>query len=181
MPKTIERIKHKLYRIHNQLLSDSSGTYLCSVCNRKVCYFTPLSDFYRENQAKHGYIYTLDDAETLNYKAYTCPHCWASDRDRLFALFIAKRVLKTQPLKLLEIAPSQPLSAMLRAYGKVSLRTADLMMDGVDDHIDITDMHSYSDGCFDAVICSHVLEHVADDRKALNELRRILKPGGWES
>src|SRR5450759_141007 len=68
---------------------------------------------------------------------------------------------------------------MVKKTGKITRRTADLMMDGVDDHIDITDMNCYAEGAFDAFICSHVLEHVPDDLKALRELFRILKPGGW--
>lgn len=52
-------------------------------------------------------------------------------------------------------------------------------MKNVDDRIDITAMNTYSAGLFDAFICSHVLEHVQDDLKAINELWRVLKPGGW--
>jgi SAM-dependent methyltransferase len=40
-------------------------------------------------------------------------------------------------------------------------------------------MSCYEEGTFDAFICSHVLEHVSDDLKALSELFRILKPNGW--
>jgi SAM-dependent methyltransferase len=32
---------------------------------------------------------------------------------------------------------------------------------------------------FDALICIHVLEHVVDDRAAIAELFRVLRPGGW--
>lgn len=38
---------------------------------------------------------------------------------------------------------------------------------------------SYPDEVFDALVSSHVLEHGADDRRALDELRRVLGPGGW--
>jgi SAM-dependent methyltransferase len=134
-----------------------------------------------ENAERYGFLYSFDDAETLNYGAYSCPHCNASDRDRLYALCVSKRLMEqgNTNLFMLEIAPSQPLSVMLKKTGRITLRTADLMMDNVDDHIDITDMNCYKAETFDAFICSHVLEHVPDDLKALRELFRILKPGGW--
>jgi SAM-dependent methyltransferase len=52
-------------------------------------------------------------------------------------------------------------------------------MEAVDDKIDIMDMHIYKDNSVDIFLCSHVLEHVSDDRKAISELYRILKSGGW--
>jgi SAM-dependent methyltransferase len=44
--------------------------------------------------------------------------------------------------------------------------------------MDITDIQ-YPDDTFDVIYCSHVLEHVQDDRKAIGEFYRVLKPGGW--
>jgi SAM-dependent methyltransferase len=175
----LNKIDHKLRRIYNKLFANLFGGFFCPVCHRRVCSFVPVSNFYKVNQKKYGYPYSWDHAETMNYKAYSCPHCDAADRDRLYALYISKRVLKGEAIEMLEIAPAKPLSSMLRAYGKVSLRTADLLMEGVDDYIDITNMKCYGDNRFDAFICSHVLEHVPDDAKALRELFRILKPGGW--
>lgn len=168
-------------RIYNKIFRNVGGKLYCPVCNKKVRKFIPLPEFYKENAEKYGYLYSFDDAETMNYRAYSCPHCTASDRDRLYALYVSKRLLKqgAANISMLEIAPSRPLSEMLNKTGKITLRTADLMMEGVDDRIDITDMNCYAEGTFDAFICSHVLEHVPDDLKALSELFRILKHGGW--
>lgn len=44
--------------------------------------------------------------------------------------------------------------------------------------MDITDIQ-YPDDSFDVIYCSHVLEHVQEDVKAMRELRRVLKPDGW--
>jgi len=44
--------------------------------------------------------------------------------------------------------------------------------------MDITDIHYPSDS-FDVILCCHVLEHVREDRKAISELYRVLRPGGW--
>ena len=49
---------------------------------------------------------------------------------------------------------------------------------GVMSHFDIQQM-PFVDHSFDVVICNHVMEHVADDSKAMSEVRRILSPGGW--
>lgn len=167
--------------IHNRLFSRFGEKFYCPVCDNNVNKFIPLPSSYKENAEKHGFIYSFDDFETLNCDAYTCPHCGASDRDRLYALHISKHLMEnhTKDIFVLEIAPSQPFTELLRKNKKIALRTADLMMEGVDDRIDITDMNCYDDDLFDAFICSHVLEHVPNDSKALHELLRILKPGGW--
>ena len=56
--------------------------------------------------------------------------------------------------------------------------TADLESPLADIHFDVQQI-PLADDSVDVVICNHILEHVADDRKALRELHRILKPGGW--
>jgi ubiquinone/menaquinone biosynthesis C-methylase UbiE len=44
--------------------------------------------------------------------------------------------------------------------------------------MDVTQI-CFADDSFDAILCIHVLEHVQQDRQALHELHRVLKPGGW--
>ncbi len=101
------------------------------------------------------------------------------DRDRLYALYLEKALADiAQPLSFLDIAPSPPLAQWLRRQKNVEYRSCDLYIDGVDDQVDIMEM-PYESGSFDVVLCSHVLEHVDDDKKAVKELFRVLRKGGW--
>jgi SAM-dependent methyltransferase len=160
--------------------------YRCPVCGGRVANFQPLQKSIRDNLQKYGYPYTSEQAETCNYQGYLCPHCGARDRDRLYALYFQKHLKSVKAngvISIIDFAPSAPLSRFIQSQvalsGKdVSYRTADLYAEGVDDRVDIMDMRIYKDHQFDFFICSHVLEHVVDDRKALRELYRILKPGG---
>lgn len=56
--------------------------------------------------------------------------------------------------------------------------TADLESPLADLHFDVQQI-PLADGSVDVVICNHIMEHVADDRRAMRELHRVLKPGGW--
>jgi SAM-dependent methyltransferase len=83
--------------------------------------------------------------------------------------------------KLLHAAPEVALMRKFRKmYASTPDRyvTADLESPLADMHFDIQQI-PLADGEFDAVICNHILEHVEDDRKAVREIFRILRPGGW--
>jgi SAM-dependent methyltransferase len=128
--------------------------------------------------AAYGFPYPIGDFETLNHDRYLCPVCRSNDRDRLYKLYIDRFLQPDGVRRVLEFAPSTTMSAYLRSRADLQYRTADLMMAGVDDVVDITDMPMYADGSFDFFMCSHILEHVSDDSLALKELYRILTPGG---
>ncbi|VVB54960.1 Methyltransferase domain protein [uncultured archaeon] len=49
---------------------------------------------------------------------------------------------------------------------------------GLDFRADISDLRCFADGSLGAVVAFDVLEHVADDLKALREVYRVLAPGG---
>jgi len=175
----------KRARVLQALMKSVGAKYRCPVCGSRVKTFQALSHFYTDNLERYGYPYMGGQAETCNYQNYLCPFCRASDRDRLYALYIQKcliRVKSNGVIKIVDIAPSAPLSHFIRKLialsGRdISYRTADLHAQGVDDKLDAMDMSIYEDNQFDFFICSHVLEHLEDDRKALRELYRILKPG----
>jgi SAM-dependent methyltransferase len=166
-------------------LQTIGGRHYCPVCRSRVRAFQPLPAFYRDNLTKHGWPFGDEEAETCNQQAYSCPSCQATDRDRLYALYLQdylRGVAAHRGLKMVDIAPSAPLSDFIRREiarlgHNISYRTADAFAGGVDDKVDITEL-PYEDGEFDFFICSHVLEHVSDDRKAIRELHRILRPGG---
>ncbi len=156
------------------------GSFYCPVCETRLACFNPLPAFYRENWQLYGFDSSKLEAETINETQYTCPLCGASDRDRLYTLYLRERLV-TAPaaFKLVDFAPAPSLRGWFQRTCRIQYRTADLFMEGVDDRVDLTDMNIYPDGSVDAFVCSHILEHIPDDRRALQELFRILKPGGW--
>lgn len=150
--------------------------YKCTICGTGNPAYTPIDEL-QKTLLGFGFPYSLKEFETLSYKHYACSQCGSSDRDRLYKLYIEK-YLNNKKVKLVDFAPSVPLQNYLKGKSNILYRSADLMMPGVDDKVDITDMKQYSDESFDFFICSHILEHVTDDSKALKELHRILSRDG---
>ena len=111
-----------------------------------------------------------------------CWRCGSHERHRAqWLLFEQRPELLRSANRLLHFAPEYCLRRRLARVGRTEgfeYVTADLDPRGVDLELDITGME-LPDAAFDAVVCSHVLEHVADDRGAMRELRRITQRGGW--
>ncbi len=82
------------------------------------------------------------------------------------------------PKRFLHIAPERFFRQMFSEAAGDGYLTADLLKTEVMESMDITDI-AWPDGSFDVIYCSHVLEHVADDRQAMRELCRVLAPSGW--
>jgi len=159
-------------------------THVCSVCGRAVDVFASLPESYFKTLQDAGWRYGFGRLEMLNIRRYICPHCGAADRDRLCALYLNDRLnSRKRPLAIVDFAPAKALSDFIRrtiasqGFGD-NYRTADLYAEGVDDRVDITDLACYASDSVDLFLCSHVLEHVPDDRRAMRELHRILTPGG---
>jgi hypothetical protein len=108
-----------------------------------------------------------------------CPRCGAQERHRALWLYMRERTdLFTRPqLSILHWAPEYALQRSLSELPNAAYVSADLEGHEAMQHMDMTDV-PFKDGAFDLIVCVHVLEHVADDRRAMREMVRVLKPGG---
>ncbi|MCE2436627.1 MAG: class I SAM-dependent methyltransferase [Pseudomonadales bacterium] len=79
---------------------------------------------------------------------------------------------------LLHVAPEACLAPVLREWATGGYLTADLVRTDVSVRFDILACPLPSSS-MDAIYCSHVLQDVVDDGRALSECFRVLKPGGW--
>lgn len=81
------------------------------------------------------------------------------------------------PVRMLHVAPEPGLSARLRQDPGVRYLSGDLHLSDVDVKFSLTAL-PFPDASFDLFFCSHVLEHIPEDREAIAELVRVLAPGG---
>jgi SAM-dependent methyltransferase len=176
---TLKEAKKSLIR-RIKLPKYLGSTYRCTVCGTQLSAFKPIWKSYWRKIEESGYVYPLSAIETFNSAAYSCPACDASDRERLYALYF-DRLFQTfdhrRRYRLVDFAPSRALSRRLKRYPFIEYRSADLDRRTVDDRVDITDMRPYDDASIDLFLCSHILEHVPQDRNAMREMFRTLRPG----
>jgi SAM-dependent methyltransferase len=155
-----KRIKNKirlplpLFKLWN----DSKPKFQCPICK----YLGPFADFRSFGGFREHAL---------------CPSCGALERHRLQYLVLDE--LEESDLackKMLHVAPEKFLREVFsRRFSEYE--TADLFMKGVDHNVDLMDL-PFANGSYDIVFASHVLEHIRDDKKAVAEIRRILKPNG---
>ena len=108
-----------------------------------------------------------------------CPSCLTLERHRVLWLYLKERTdFFSKPRKMLHIAPEQPFLGRFRKMKHLDLTTADLFSPLADVRCDIQAM-PFAANTFDVIFCNHVLEHVEDDAKAMRELYRVMRPGGF--
>ncbi len=108
-----------------------------------------------------------------------CAYCLSLERHRFVWYYLKEKsnLLIKPNLKMLHIAPEPALEKLFKLCIGAGYLTADLFNPNVMVKMDITDIQ-YPEESFDVIFCSHVLEHVHDDKKAIGELFRVLRKNG---
>jgi SAM-dependent methyltransferase len=164
----LQKIKGFIYR---------GNSVYCPFCNRTFRKFLPGGIDLPVNYEKQIVGAGLR-------KNNVCPRCYSLDRDRLIYLYLKnKTTIFTEPHKVFHVAPEGCLRSLLANLTNIVYLAGVKYLEGyyysrLTNLVDITNL-PYEEGIFDTIICNHVLEHIVDDAKALSELHRVLKPGGW--
>ena len=133
----------------------------CPVCNSTYRKFLPYG---RNNSSRENAL---------------CPTCLSLERHRLMALYLRRKTnFYTANLKVLHVAPEYCFIDRFEKMKNLDYITADIESPLAKVKMDIQDI-PFDDNTFDVAFCNHVMEHVDDYIRAMSELHRVLKPGGW--
>jgi SAM-dependent methyltransferase len=106
------------------------------------------------------------------------PSTLSLERHRLLWLYLKNETdFFTAPKKVLHFAPEQEFYKRFKKQNNLDYTTTDLFSPLADVKADICNL-PFEDNSYDIILCNHVLEHIPDDTKAMQELYRVLKPGG---
>jgi len=155
-----KRIKNRLllYKIFSVFYVGNK--YSCNCCGKS----------FRKFRSKGTKLVTRQNA--------MCPYCISLERTRTLLFYIEKETnLLNDKLKLLHFAPEWCLIPIFKQAKNLEYYSADINPNYADFQVDITNI-PFADATFDYVICSHVLGHVPDEKKAVKEIFRVLKPNG---
>jgi predicted SAM-dependent methyltransferase len=156
-------IKFKRFIVTKIIRSDTSRMFFCPICKSSFYSFDPKLNLFKK--------------ETIRKKE-KCPKCKSLKRHRFIYLFLEKiGLLKNPKLKVLHIAPEECFSKIFEKIWNKNYITADLNNKNVKIKMDITNI-PFKNETFDFILCSHVLEHVENDKKAMSEFLRVLSKNG---
>lgn len=106
------------------------------------------------------------------------PSTLSLERHRLLWLYLKKETnFFSKELKVLHFAPEQAFYDLFKKQKNLHYTTTDLESPLADVKADICNL-PFENDLYDVILCNHVLEHIPDDTKAMQELYRVLKPGG---
>lgn len=144
---------------------------LLALTMRGSTYIDPIDGKGYKNFLPYGYENPRDNVLS--------PYTLSLERHRLLWLYLKNETsFFTEQLKVLHFAPEQAFYKRFRKLKNLEYITTDLESPLADVKADICNL-PFENASFDVIFCNHVLEHIPDDTTAMQELFRILKPGGW--
>ena len=108
------------------------------------------------------------------------PSTLSLERHRLLWLYLQNETdffNAKEKKNVLHFAPEQEFYKRFKKQKNIQYTTTDLFSPLADVKADICNL-PFEDNQYDVLFCNHVLEHIPDDTKAMQELYRVLKPGG---
>ncbi len=168
---SLKKIRNAIFRNINK-----GNKYYCLYCSNS-------SNRFRAAGSHSKRIQKLNAVGTARRKNAACPSCNSSDRSRLLRLYFAQQLAKlTSTKKLLHIAPDDILARWLSKQPHIDFTCGSLYPEDFTEfnaiRLDVTKI-KFPDNYFDIVLCNHVLQQVPDHLTGMQEISRILKPGGW--
>lgn len=131
----------------------TGSNHECTICNKKLRTFIKLPN-----------------------NDMLCPKCGSLSRDRRLWTLL-KTTFLTDNISVLDFSPSRSLARKMMEIKNINYISTDLSGNFIAKHrYDITNLNIPSNS-IDLIICYHILEHIEEDQKAMNELYRVLKPG----
>ena len=107
------------------------------------------------------------------------PSTLSLERHRLLWLYLKNDTnFFSDNLKVLHFAPEQAFYKRFKHMKNLNYVTTDLNSPLADIKADICNL-PFNNETFDVILCNHVLEHIPDDTKAMQELYRVMKTGGY--
>ncbi len=154
-------IRRKLGKLKRRSLGFflSGNNVECPICRKTFKKFLPAGVEKRDNAV--------------------CPACDSFERHRLLWLYIRNKINSGgKKISILHFAPENSLKEKFLRLDNINYITTDLQEADVNLNSDIQYL-PFKDNIFDIIICSHVLEHIPDDKKGMREIFRVLEKKGW--
>ncbi len=134
----------------------------CDCCGSTFSAFAPFGEIKRKNA--------------------WCPKCESLERHRLLSMYLKNKTdIYQKQLKVLHVAPEVAFFDHLNSRKNLQYNPVDVyahLYPKGTKYLDILNTN-LPDDSYDVIICNHVFQYIEDDRKAMRELYRIMKPGGW--
>jgi SAM-dependent methyltransferase len=151
--------KIKLFYLRLKYMGD---IVLCPCCKSTFREFAPIGGNRRKNAR--------------------CPKCESLERHRLLWLYFENKTnLYKTPLKVLHVAPETVFFNLFKKHKNIDYHPGDIYNNLYPKgtvYLDILN-HNLPDNSFDVIICNHVFQYIEDDKKAMQNIYKLMKPGGW--